>query len=77
MRESKPPRVSAADRAHFERAARAMRDLDDEVAPESLAEALRRMDEILERLGRWARPGIEGETEGDLYSHLAMRAGRP
>jgi hypothetical protein len=72
MSESKPPRASAADREHFARVARQMRELDDEIAPTSLEEALRRMDLILVRLGRWARPGVSGDTDGDLYSHLAM-----
>ena len=69
------PKVSAADREHFARVARQMRALDDEVAPVSLVETLTRMDQILRRLGRWARPGIAGETEGDLYSHLAIARG--
>jgi hypothetical protein len=69
------PKASAADREHFARVARQMRELDDETAPASLAEALERMDQILRRLGRWARPGVSGESEGDLYSHLAIARG--
>jgi hypothetical protein len=70
--EKKQPRASEADRAHMARVARQMRELDDEAAPASLAEALDRMDAIARRLGRWAKPGVEGESEGDLYAHLAM-----
>jgi hypothetical protein len=33
------------------------------------------MDRILLRLGSWARPGIGGETDGDLYAHLALARG--
>jgi hypothetical protein len=75
MSQSKPERASSADRAHFARLAREMRALDDEVAPTSLREALERMDRILLRLGSWARPGIGGETDGDLYAHLALARG--
>lgn len=59
------------------RVARQMRELDDETAPASLSEALERMDAIARRLGRWAKPGVEGESEGDLYAHLAMLERRP
>lgn len=69
------PKVPAADREHFSRVARQMRELDEEVAPASLIEALVRMDQIAARLGRWAQPGISGDTEGDLYSHLAIARG--
>lgn len=75
MSTPKAPRVSSSDREHMARVARQMRELDDEVAPASLREALERMDQILRRLGRWALPGVPGETQGDLYSHLAMSLG--
>ncbi len=75
MRPREVSKVSAADREHFARVARQMRELDDEVAPTSLVEALERMDQILRRLGRWAQPGIPGDTEGDLYAHLAIARG--
>jgi hypothetical protein len=75
MSQPKLERASTADRAHLARVAREMRALDDEVAPASLREALERMDQILLRLGSWAQPGIEGESDGDLYAHLAIARG--
>jgi len=69
MSESKPPRVSEADREHMRRLGEANRMLlRDECPPASLREMLDRMEQIEKKLGKLAKPGVPG-GDGDLASH--------
>ena len=71
MSESKPPRVSAADREYMRRLGEANRMLlRDEHPPATLREMFDRMERIERNLGKWAKPGIPG-GDGDLASHQA------
>ena len=73
----KSPSVSAADREHFRRIGEQKRAIEDETAPRSLAEVFDRMRAIERRLGDLAKPGVAGESEGDLAAHLAFLGRKP
>jgi hypothetical protein len=46
--------------------------LGDETPPASLSEVFDRMTAMRERLGSLAQPGVEGEDEAELRSHLRL-----
>jgi hypothetical protein len=67
-----PPRVTDADRAHFRAIAAASRPLPEDAPPRSLTEMFERLDAIRKTLGPAAQPGLTGEDESELESHLRM-----
>jgi hypothetical protein len=71
MSETKPPRVSDADRAHMRKLGEAKRALAREAQPPAdLREMLARMEQIARWHGELATPG-SADDDGDLASHLA------
>ena len=77
MSESKPPRVSAADREYMRKLGEQKRLLEDATLPRSLAEVLDRMEAIERQFGELAKPGVSGDTDGDLAAHLAFVNRKP
>ncbi len=67
-------RASAQERDYFQRIARQNRELPESEVPGSLSEMFDRLERIRERCGSLSSPGVEGEGEGDLRSHLAFLA---
>ena len=70
-------RVSSADREHMRRIGEQKRLIEDATLPTSLAEVFDRMEAIERQLGELAKPGVSGESDGDLYAHLAFVTRKP
>jgi hypothetical protein len=67
-----PLRASEADRAHMRKIGEAKRALAREALPPgSLREMFERMEQIARWHGELAKPGVAGDDDGDLASHLA------
>jgi len=63
-------RASPSERAHFRAVAEANTPLPQDRPPASLEEMFRRLDAIRLSLGAAALPGVAGEDESELASHL-------
>lgn len=67
-----PKRASRDERAYFRRIAAQSAALDDETPPASLCEVFDRLAAIRARLGPLAEPGVAGDDESELRSHLRL-----
>ena len=65
-------RASPEDRSYFERIALANERLEESPVPRSLAEMFDRLERVRRLHGPLARPGVDGDDEGDLSAHLAF-----
>lgn len=65
-------RASEADRAYLSRIAKGLEPIGDERPPASLAKMFDRLEALERSLGALAKPGIEGEDEDELRSHLRI-----
>lgn len=65
-------RASEADRAYLRRVAKGLEPLGDERPPASLEEMFDRLEALERSLGELAKPGLVGEDEAELRSHLRI-----